>query len=826
MNEIRRAYVYLVCFISLQMLISAINGMVGGFARQALLSDSDGLSFLIFQIAIVVVSGPIFMGHWLWAEYAARKQADERASVQRRLYLYLTLSMFMLYVVVAAFNGFQSLFSLIFPPDFGLTSNNYIATIINSVVTVIATGILWMYHRVVTLTDERATVEPSQNNLGLFKHLYRLAFSALGAVLVSIGLFGMIYILLNIPDEETRDLWPNFLPLLFIGAALFAPFQFFTLVDPQSSQGWRNTLRWLYALVFSFSALALTVFGLYALQIWVFYQINGRTENPLPWALAALFTGLPVLIYHEVLLQRSSDAGLKTGRWLYGLLVSSIGLGLAVIGSIAWWQWLFNTLAGERSQIPEAAASLLAGLLVWGYHYIAILRRGGDIGVLRRLYYFGFSGLGLCLTAIGLIGVQEWLYTRFAGESVTHLPDALALLITGLPVWLRFWAWAQSRFAGSDEEERKSDLRKAYLYLVIFTAVSSAVITAALLVNGILRALLQLPTEGGLGLPLAIIIASGALWAYHAFVLRSDIAKAGESKLQAGMQRLYWYVVAGVGLAALALGLAGDLSVLVRALGTFSFPADLREQFAGFTATWLAGLPVWLIGWVPAQRLATRDDAGGVDARRSLLRKAYIYLYWLAAILTLLISAIAVVYLLLSAVFGLLASENILQTLTNLGQAVGFAVIALAVWIYHLVLLRRDNAFARREQESVLQQTAAQWETLRVVVVVVSDSPINAQFLESLSRELPQLKPVSLELPPASEPMPEEMAAQLTAAQIIITSMALALPGGPLAAYPALKLVVLPQLTGTKWIGGETPAVQAAVAIRQAAQTIKRESGA
>lgn len=824
MNEIRRAYVYLVCFISLQMLISAVNGMVGGFARQALLSDSDGLSFLIFQIAIVVVSTPIFIGHWLWAEYAARKQADERASVQRRLYLYLTLSSLMLYVVVAAFNGLQSLFALIFPPQFALTSNEYIATIINSIITVIATGVLWLYHRYVAITDERATVEPSQNNLGLFKYLYRLLFSALGAILLSIGLFGIVYILLNIPDEGTRDLWPNFLPLLFIGAALFAPFQFFTLVDPQSSQGWRNILRWFYALVFSFSALALAVFGLYALQIWVFYRLNGRTENPLPWALAALFTGLPVLIYHEVLLHRSSETGLKTSRWLYGLFVSGVGLSLAIIGSIAWWQWLFNALSGERVQIPDAAASFLAGLLVWAYHYFAILRRGGDVGVLRRLYYFGFGGLGLVLTAIGLIGVQEWLYTRFAGESVTHLPDALALLITGLPVWLRFWSWAQARFASPDEEERKSDLRKAYLYLVIFTAVSSAVITAALLVNGILRALLQLPTEGNLGLPLAIIIASAALWAYHAFVLRSDIAKAGESKLQAGMQRLYWYVVAGVGLASLALGLAGDLSVLVRTLGTFAFPEELREQFAAFTATWLAGLPVWLIGWVPAQRLATRTDAVGVDARRSLLRKAYLYLYWLAAILTLLISAIAVVYLVLSAVFGLLASENIIERLTNLGQAIGFAVIALAIWIYHLILLRRDGDFAKREQAAVLQQTAAEWENLRVVVAFESEPP--APLLEGLSRELPQLKPVSIQLPTASEPLPEETAAHLSTAQIIITSMALALPGGPLAAYPALKLVLLPQMPGTKWINAETPVPQTVLAIRQAAQTMKREAEA
>ena len=33
MNLIRRIYVYVVCFISLQLLIAAINSMIGGFLR-------------------------------------------------------------------------------------------------------------------------------------------------------------------------------------------------------------------------------------------------------------------------------------------------------------------------------------------------------------------------------------------------------------------------------------------------------------------------------------------------------------------------------------------------------------------------------------------------------------------------------------------------------------------------------------------------------------------------------------------------------------------------------------------------------------------------
>jgi len=578
----------------------------------------------------------------------------------------------------------------------------------------------------------------------------------------------------------------------------------------------------------------LTASGFYELQLWGISALansvraNNANES-VPTAMALLLSGLPLIIYHEIQLHRTSEGGLKIFRWLYGLLVSSTGLGLAVNGAIAGWQWAFESLGGARDQLPDPAALFLTGLIVWAYHHFIVLPRGEQVGVLHRLYLFGFSGLGLTLTVIGLVRVQEWLYSRFIGQGVSELPLALAFLITGLPLWLRFWAWAGRQFAAGGEEEQKSDLRKAYLYLVIFSAVSAAVVTIALLINGILRAVLGLPTQGGLGLPIAIIIASLALWAYHAFVLRSDIARVGESKLQAGMQRLYWYVIAGVGLAALTLGLAGDVSVIVRAVGSWSFPDDLRGLFAGSTAAWLAGLPVWLIGWMPAQSRAVREDALGLDARRSLLRKAYLYAYWLAAILFLLGGAISIVYLVLSALIGLLAAENIAETLTNLGQAVGFALIALAVWIYHFFVLRRDNDFARREQQTVAQQAAAEWESLRVVIAAPAGAPFDPETLEQIGRELPHLKPAVVQLPTPEEAA-AETSAQLSAAHLIIAPFALALPEGPLAQYPAPKLIVLTQAAGVQWLvagaEGQGLGAQIARSIRQMAHDLKSRSSA
>jgi len=815
MNLIRRIYVYVVCFISLQLLIAAINAMVGGFLRRSVDRNDDFLGWLVLQIATIIVAAPFYVGHWLWAEVSARKQTDERESVIRRLYLYATLSALLIYIIVAAVNGIQAILS----PAFAVSAIfDELPTIFNSLATFGAAGILWMYHRLVAVQDEKATPEVSRGGLGLIKYLYRLLFSATGTVLVMVGVFGVLYVLLSPSNERVLSDFPIRIALLIVGGFVVIPFQFFLLIDPDSKEGVCEALSWLYSAGFGAIGLLLAVSGLQLVQSWLFARWNSDTSSLLPSAVSSLVVGAMALIYHEARLYRARNETLKLLRWLYGYGVSAAGMVGVVVGAITILRWGFDAVAGSRYRIPDVAAWWIIGAMMWGYYrFIVMPISSKPIGVLQRLYTFGFSGLGLTLATIGFIGVQEWLFSRLLGKGVARLPDALAALITGLPLWLGFWAWAQIRFAKGGDEEGKSDLRKAYLYVVIYIAVNTVVITTALLINGILRVLLRLPTEGGLGLLLAIIIATSALWAYHAFVLRSDIKRAGESKLQSGMERLYWYVIAAVGLLALVIGLAGDVNVLVRSLQK-GFDAAQREQLAGFTATWLAGLPVWLMGWLPAQRRAARNDDLGADARRSILRKIYLYFYWLSSVLSVLFNAIFIVYQMLALFVGVLAGESILDTVTSLGQAIGFTVIGAVLWVYHFLVLRGDNSFAKREQEVVEQKDLEAWQTLRVIIVS-EDETFAAPMAAGLKKLLPHLSPEIVRLPVAEA----DIESKLAAADAIVTPWTLA-QQTHIANSPAHKIIVPIPLKDATWIGLSQMAnyeVQIAQAVRGVLQKKK-----
>ena len=103
------------------------------------------------------------------------------------------MSAFLIYIIVAAVNGIQAILS----PAFAASTTTFakqLPTILNSLVTVIATGILWLYHRFVIIQDEKATAETSHGALGLIKYLYRLLFSATGTVLLMVGVFGVLYV--------------------------------------------------------------------------------------------------------------------------------------------------------------------------------------------------------------------------------------------------------------------------------------------------------------------------------------------------------------------------------------------------------------------------------------------------------------------------------------------------------------------------------------------------------------------------------------------------------------------------------------------------------
>ncbi|MFQ5854247.1 MAG: DUF5671 domain-containing protein [Anaerolineae bacterium] len=571
--------------------------------------------------------------------------------------------------------------------------------------------------------------------------------------------------------------------------------------------------------------------------------------------IAVIVVALPIFLVHWLWAQRLArqDADERETAvrrlYLYGMLAAY--LGPFVFNALNLVTTLLRLAFGEprgdffsgfsptEAIIRNLVAMVVLGVL-WFYHQRIVAEDAevspetGDAATVRRLYILGFSAVGGTMTILGIIRLLRWITFQFGGGAVISglgsggLAAEVARLSVGMPLWLLFWVRAQHLFTGPSEEacteprrrasrsERESALRKLYLYLTLFIAVLGAVTNATFILAGSFRRLLDLPARGDIRGPLPVVIGMVVPWAYHTYVLRRDAALAGEVSRQAGIRRLYLYLIAGIGLAAFLVGLSGDISVLIRSLAERAlrlgsvqvFGADLKEQLAWFTAALMAGLPVWILPWRQAQIEAVAPGPAGAEERRSVVRKIYLYFYLFVATMTVLSSVVYIVFRLLSLVLGEGETGNLLS---DLGQPIAFSLIAVGVWLYHGFALRSDRQLTQREQVEHLM-------ALRIAVVDVGEGLFGRAVLDELQRELPglTLDPIGL-TQSAAEAMGTDadhdaIAARLAGAELIAGPWVIAVAGGAggavtaeiaeaVAASPARKLLVPVWAEGWEWAG-------------------------
>ncbi|MBI5293543.1 MAG: hypothetical protein HY872_16830 [Chloroflexi bacterium] len=561
-----------------------------------------------------------------------------------------------------------------------------------------------------------------------------------------------------------------------------------------------------------------------------------RPVTATAFEIAVIIVGLPLFLGHWLWAQRlaateadAQERGSAVRRlYLYGTLAGFLAPALA--NAFALLRTLFslalsayrpdylNYTAGQTAGRALAALAVLG--LMWFYHS-RVLRADslgapetGNLATVRRLYVLGFSAAGLWMSTLVVIHLLRWLMLQ-AGPSPAFemgravLADELSRALVGVPAWLIFWRQAQRLFASQGDEERESAFRKLYLYGVVLVAVLGAVANATMILAGFFRRVVGLTPQGDLRQPLPIVIGMAVLWAYHTLVLRDDAAQAGEAPRQAGVRRLYLYLVAAIGLAALLIGLGGEVSVVIRSLAERVFGPDLREQVAWFTAALLAGLPVWLLPWFRAQKLAAGGQ--GREERQSLVRKIYLYFYLLVATLTVLSAAVYVAYRLLSRALGAGSSGNLVS---DLAQAVAYLLIAVGVWLYHGAVLREDTRLARGDRSERLAG-------LRVAVVDGGDGRVGRGVLAALRQELPQLPVTAVGLTPEAAAAMEVAPGLegLREVTLIVGSWEIA---AALAAYSGRKLLIPVWPEGADWAGVERWSDEALA--RQVARAVKQLS--
>jgi len=577
--------------------------------------------------------------------------------------------------------------------------------------------------------------------------------------------------------------------------------------------------------------------------------IFGSEPIAAAFQIAVILIGLPVFLVHWLWAQRLAGrdneerSGILRSVYLYGMLASFLGSfipntfdlirSLIGVDGEAQAYRSADLPASEAIMFHGIAMLVLAGL--WIYHQRVILDDSREIpisgsrAVVRRLYVLGFSAAGLVMTTHSIVRLIRWIMQQLEGGMVqqaylrVQLAEEISRLAIGLALWLIFWRWAQKLYHSGSEEERNSVLRYFYLYGAIFIGVLNAVVHTAGILESLLHRLLGVPStsSSSISQPLPIIIVMGLLWAYHAYVLRQEIQKTGESTRQAGVRRLYYYLVAAVGLAALLVGLSGDISVLIRSLDR-GFGTGLKEDLSTFTAAIIAGLPVWLLPWRKVSIASQSLDEQGKQERKSNVRKGYLYFFLFIAVMTLLGSAVFIVFRLINM---LLTGDPV--TLTELGQAIAYSLIAVGILLYHSSLLRSDRQRAKIEQVSVLEQAG-------LVVLETGDSGYGKSVVNALRKEFPGLSLEPLVLPPTTadvegaEEHEDAIIEQLSNASLIVGPSLITVPGlmvstkiaEAVAASPARKLLAPLQTEGWEWIGVER--ADAETLARHTVQAVKQ----
>ncbi|HRQ37730.1 MAG TPA: DUF5671 domain-containing protein [Chloroflexota bacterium] len=593
-------------------------------------------------------------------------------------------------------------------------------------------------------------------------------------------------------------------------------------------------------------------------------NISYQTEI-IAMQLAVIIIGLPIYLAHwlwaERLAHRDEEehAALLRRLYLYvmmtafaipiftnafGFVASALRLIMGVELRIPSW----STQLPDGANLVYTAVALVILALLWAYHHwLTVVDRSqvaetNDLAVIHRLYVYLFTFGSLVLLSVGSGSVLRWLLFQISRNRIIAGEQTLITAVTGLLVgavaWFYFWRKAEGMFTFGGAREQASALRKFYLYLVIFLAALGTVSALTILLSGLFRQLLNVATPGSIFNVLSVLVVTAVLWAYHFFVLRQDMGVMPEVDEQAGVRRLYWYLIAGIGLLALLIGVGGDISVLIRSSGSF-ISHNLREQTAWFTAVLIAGLVVWIVPWRKIQMEVAVAGEVGESARRSLVRRLYLTFYLLLATLTFLGTS---VYAVSQLIYLLLGGRTAVNLAADMAQAVAYALLAVVVWLYHGRLLRLDNAAFK-------QTEARRAQTVHVAVVDDADGRFAERLIHDLHEALPTviLHPIGLTpqanetLHTADEAMPAPEA--LAAAQIIVGPWTMTTPYvvhgetdmemlAAVSASPGHKLLVPTPEPGWDWAGVgrwemDTAVRQTIRAVKQliAGQVVKSKSG-
>jgi hypothetical protein len=516
-----------------------------------------------------------------------------------------------------------------------------------------------------------------------------------------------------------------------------------------------KSIRRFYFYLVAFISIEVVVWGLISLLRSMVDDVISGSADALAQALALILVGVPIFLIHWLWAQRAAareeeeqTASIRA-IFLYAVLLATlipvaqnllsfIDRSLVEVSGLGVGR-AFRAF-GEQTLADNLIAIVMNGIVaayfwnVLSSDWLKLTDKENFLDV-RRLYRYMWMLYGLLMTVFGAQQILRFLF-YVPGDVLGHMGrevavNGLALLVVGTPVWVYSWRLIQDSLVES--AEMGSTLRLGILYLLSLGGVITVITAAWMVINTILNALLGQELSFSefiqrIGGPISIGVPLGMVWAYYGHWLNRHIEAVGDRVRQAGMKRLYNYILALIGLVVAFVGVASLFSFLIDMLTGFGvvFSDSLRDNLASSISSLVVGLPLWLVMWRPMQAEATEPGEVGDHARRSTLRKAYLYLALFASVIGGMATAVGLVYNLLRVVLTGDGGSDFVNNILNLTQLLFLFGVVL---MYHLNALRADGA-------STADSLADRQNDYSVLVVDSGDG-----FVESVRAALTKFAP-------------------------------------------------------------------------------------
>lgn len=399
--------------------------------------------------------------------------------------------------------------------------------------------------------------------------------------------------------------------------------------------------------------------------------------------------GIPLYIVLALWTRRKfaeDQSEAKSFAWAFYIALTcltSLVIGMLALHEMIAWAVRTNDYRGS------ALARLIVWGAVWGSHWWIHLRVSPE-GSSRAHHLLG-SLIGLGTVVVGLdqlISAAMQSVWHFGGDAIFPSNNNLILrgavtLIIGAPVWYLYWVRNYSK-------STRDPLWIGYVLLVgvgggiVMAVVSASTVLYSILVwligdSGAATAAIHfqnVPVAAGL------IVVGTLTWWYHHAILEED-HKATRTEVQ----RIYEYLMSGIGLLAAAGGVAMILVALLEALTSSSVIAGSGAKNALLAAATLlmVGSPVWGIYW---RRIQTAIKVLPNDEHLSPTRRVYLFILFglggIVAVVTLLVGVFFLFDDIFKGNFGI-------ETLRRIRFALSILLTTAAIATYHWFIYRSER---------------------------------------------------------------------------------------------------------------------------------------